>query len=128
VKGYVIIYSQKRINQLFFGGVMNAEVATVIDTVITHGTALLVKMIEATQEMNNADAAKMESSDLLKLRLEQVAVSQHVFDISIKELRETRAAVIEAQRAELEISRMRLENERMRLQNQSVKPARRARW
>lgn len=118
---------------------MNANVASVVMGVSEQVLSLLGKLAENSAEIHMADSGNLASHDLLQLRLAQLEFSRHVYDSSIKELQETRAAVIEAQRAEVDVSRSKVENERMRLENermrlsknertQSVKRARRARW
>jgi hypothetical protein len=120
---------------------MNANVASVVMSVSEQVLSLLGKLAEKNAEIHMADAEKFESRDLLELRLAQLEFSRHAFDSSIKELQETRAAVIEAQRAEIDVSRSKVENERTRLENErmrlslgenerqkTVKRARRERW
>lgn len=120
---------------------MNANVASVVMGVSEQVLSLLGRIAESSAEIHMADSGNLASQDLLQLRLAQLEFSRHVYDSSIKELQETRAAVIEAQRAEVDVSRSKVENERMRLENErmrlslsenerqkTVKRARRARW
>jgi len=87
------------------------------ETLVLHGVELLKALTEASAATEMALIDKLESKDLMTLRMTQLAVMKEIYVSSLTELRMLALT-------QFEVEKLRLENQAKSLENQSLREAR----